>query len=229
MPKQSYIPRIGSNDIPSTPQSVIHHRKKAKKNKVQAPLLVISLEDAFFGDAKRTCIFCALRLQASLVDSMYALSQLSTATGNEKYTGPNELLVGHWPMIWDGTGEAGITKSVWHVRGNSQWASCYSSTGALLGRTIDFDVRELAIIFDSAEATPLVWHCNDGDDWELQEYLGKSFEELALERLKKCKFVPESLNTPPSYRDLRQMLLELDYQPRLKKESSCKIKSSAGY
>lgn len=182
---------------------------------LMAPLLVMSLQDNWFGNPKLPCIYAAIRLRGPLVQSMRSLSSLSHDMGGKEYTEGTELFVGHWPVMWDGAILSGIGQTVWHVLGNRQWAECFSRTGALLGRTIDFDVRELALIVeDAVEYEPVVWHHNDLEsDYELEELFGATFEELALDRLKKARLIDTDLVMPEStWSDRQEELGNMDWQ-----------------
>ena len=112
-------------------------KARTKANtQADSPLLVMAIKGGWFGHEKNQCIFAAVRLLPSVVATLRAISQVSHDIGG------TELLLGHWPVLWDQDPHLGIDKTVWRVSGNRHWAEAFDADGQLLGRTVYLDARE---------------------------------------------------------------------------------------
>lgn len=163
------------------------------------PLLVMAIEDGWFGNEKHQCIYAAVRLLPSLVESLKLISQVSHDIGG------TELLLGHWPVLWDQDLDLGIDKTVWHVNGNRHSAEAFDATGHLLGRTVDLDVREL-LLMDGG----VIWHETEDSVTALEDMLQRSFIDFASERLTAVGLMAVGATPPESKATIRSLLLELE-------------------
>ena len=177
-----------------------HIRPQSLANALaDSPLLVMAIEDGWFGDDKHQSIFAAIRLLPSIVNSLQAISQVSHDIGGR------ELLLGHWPVLWDQSRELQIDKTVWRVNGNRHFAEAFDSAGALLGRTVNLDVQELPLMEDE-----IIWHETDESEIALEDMLQRPFIELAAERLAAMGLMKAGAVPPMSKAAIRSLLLELE-------------------
>ena len=159
----------------------------------------MAIESGWFGHDKHQCIFAAVRLLPSIVESLRAVSQVSHDIGG------TELLLGNWPVLWDQDPHLGIDKTVWRVNGNRHWAEAFDADGLLLGRTVYLDARELPLM-DGA----VIWHETDAADMALEDMLLRPFIDLASERLMTMGLVEIGTAPPESNAAIRSLLLELE-------------------
>ena len=175
-------------------------KANAKVNtEAHSPLLVMAIESGWFGHDKHQCIFAAVRLLPSIVESLRAVSQVSHDIGG------TELLVGNWPVLWDQDPHLGIDKTVWRINGNRHWAEAFDADGLLLGRTVNLDARELHLM-DGA----VIWHETDAADMALEDMLQRPFLDLASERLVTMGLMETGAAPPESKAAIRSLLLELE-------------------
>lgn len=173
--------------------------KKAPQRS-ESPLLVMAIVDGFFGRSGQTCVFATVQLQPAVVVALRAMSEISRDAGG------TELLVGHWPVIWDGDLLLRIERTVWHVAGKRHWAEAFGHDLRSMGCTVELDVRELAMFGDAA----VVWHATPDSDLSVEDMLGQSFIEIAWGRLVAQGLVPPCSEPGPSHADLRRLLLDLE-------------------
>jgi hypothetical protein len=96
----------------------------------------------------------------------------------------------------------------WHVLGRRQWAECYDSARALIGRTISVDVRELDMLRPDEE---FIWHDTDESACAAEDMLGLSpFSFAAMERLIAQGIAEPFTLAGESYADSRRVSLESD-------------------
>lgn len=163
------------------------------------PLLVMAIEDGWFGDDRHQCVFAAIRLLPSLVKSLQAISQVSHDIGGA------ELLLGHWPVLWDQSRDLEIDRTVWRVVGNRHFAEAFNSDGKLLGRTVNLDVRELTMIEGE-----IAWHETDESAMAVEDMLFRPFIDLAAERLTAMGLMEIGEAPTESKAAVRSLLLELE-------------------
>ena len=177
------------------------HIKKLLKanNPGDSPLLVMAIEGGWFGHDKHQCIYAAVRLLPSIVESLKAISHLSHDIGG------TELLLGHWPVLWDQGQELGIDKTVWRVNGNRHYAEAFDATGQLFGRTVNLDVRELPLMDDG-----VIWHETEDSEMALEDMLQRPFIDFATERLTATGLMAVGVAPPESRAVIRSLLLELE-------------------
>lgn len=168
-------------------------------NPANFPLLVMAIEGGWFGNEKHQSIFAAVRLLPSIVKSLQVISQVSHDIGG------TELLLGHWPILWDQSHYLGIDKTVWRVSGNRHFAEAFNVKGQLLGRTVDLDTRELPLLEGE-----IIWHETDESEMALEDMLHRSFIDFASERLMAMDLMKGGLAPPESKAVIRSLLLDLD-------------------
>lgn len=175
-------------------------KARTKDNtQAESPLLVMAIESGWFGHDKHQCIFAAVRLLPSIVESLRAISQVSHDIGG------TELLLGHWPVLWDQDPHLGIDKTVWHVIGNRHWAEAFDADGLLLGRTVYLDAREVPLMDDA-----VIWHETDAADMALEDMLQRPFIDFASERLTAMGLMEVGVEPPESKATIRTLLIELE-------------------
>lgn len=175
------------------------HTQSEADGPVNSPLLVMAIEDGWFGNEKHQCVFAAVRLLPSLVKSLQAISQVSHDIGG------SELLIGYWPVLWDQSLDLDIDKTVWRVVGNRHFAEAFNSDGQLLGRTVNLDVRELTMMEGE-----IIWHETDDSDMALEDMLHRPFIDFAAERLTAMGLMEVGEARPESRAGVRSLLLELE-------------------
>lgn len=163
------------------------------------PLLVMAINDGWFGNDRHQCVFAAVRLRASLVASLQAISQVSHDTGGA------ELLLGYWPVLWDQSNDLDIDRTVWRVVGNRHFAEAFNSDGKLLGRTVNLDARELTMMEGE-----IVWHDTDESAMAVEDMLLRPFIDLAAERLTTMGLMEVGEAPTESKSAVRSLLLELE-------------------
>jgi hypothetical protein len=168
-------------------------------SQADSPLLVMAIDGGWFGHDKHQCIFAAVRLLPSIVESMRAVSQVSHDIGG------TELLLGHWPVLWDQNPHLGIDKTVWRVSGNRHWAEAFDADGLLLGRTVYLDAREFPLMDGE-----VIWHETDAAELALEDMLHRPFIDFASERLTAMGLMEIGAAPPESKAAIRGLLLELE-------------------
>ena len=175
-------------------------KARTKANtQADSPLLVMAIKGGWFGHEKNQCIFAAVRLLPSVVATLRAISQVSHDIGG------TELLLGHWPVLWDQDPHLGIDKTVWRVSGNRHWAEAFDADGQLLGRTVYLDAREVPLM-DGA----VIWHETDAADMALEDMLQRPFIDFASERLTAMGLMEVGVEPPESKAAIRSLLIELE-------------------
>lgn len=177
--------------------------KNKKKSSAlnEPPLLVMAIEGGWFGDSKHQCLFAAIRLPSSVIDTLQAISEVSHDLGG------TELLIGYWPVIWDQEQNLRIEKTVWRVNGHLHWAEAFNTEGQPLGRTIDFDTRTLQFMDGS-----LIWHATESASMHVEDLLEQPFKNLATERLIDSGLLKMGNVPADSQAEIADLLVELTHQ-----------------